>query len=318
METGKVLVTGAAGFIGSHVVGRLLADGFQVVGIDNFNDFYNPAIKRANVAGFVEKSAFKLVECDIRDTKAVTMLMNEHRPDVLIHMAAMAGVRPSIANPELYADVNVTGTVVLLSAAESAGVKKIVFASSSSVYGNNSKVPFSESDPVDFPISPYAATKRAGELLAHSFYAVNEIPTVCLRFFTVYGPGQRPDLAIAKFMEYMRDGREITVFGDGDTSRDYTYIEDIVDGIVSAMYKATGYSIYNLGGDRPVTLSDLIAKISAVTGIEPRRKVVEMQPGDVTRTWADIGKAKRELGYSPKIDFSEGLERQWKSILSRG
>ncbi len=313
-----VVVTGAAGFIGSHVAERLVREGFRVVGLDNFCDFYDPAAKRQNVADLVASDRFSLVEADIRDAERMFETFDHYRPEVVLHLAAMAGVRPSIEAPALYAAVNVDGTVNLLQASVRAQVQRFLFASSSSVYGNNPKVPFAEDDRVDHPISPYAATKKAGEMLAHTYAHLYGIEVVCLRFFTVFGPRQRPDLAIAKFMRLMRDNQEVPVYGDGSTSRDYTYIDDIVDGVIAAMTVPGRYSIYNLGGSNPVTLSTLVETLTRVTGIRARLRRLPEQPGDVQRTFADLTRSRRDLGYEPKVGLEEGIARQWEWFRSRG
>lgn len=306
-----VLVTGAAGFIGSHLAERLLADGVRVVGIDNFCDFYDPAIKRRNLRSALANPAFELVEADIRDDAAMDAAVARTRPGAIVHIAAMAGVRPSIQRPRLYSEVNLDGTVSMLQAAARHGVGRFVFASSSSVYGNNAKVPFAEDDPVEHPISPYAATKRAGELLCHSWWHLERMPIACLRFFTVFGPRQRPDLAISKFLHRVRDGAELPVFGDGSTSRDYTYVDDIVDGVVAAVRRVDRFRIYNLGGSSPHTLSELIDTVGRVTGIAPRIRRLPMQAGDVERTYADVSRATAELGYAPRTSLADGIARQW-------
>ncbi len=314
MNLKRVLVTGAAGFIGSHLTDHLLARGIEVVGLDNFCDFYDPQQKRRNLHAAGQHAGFTLVEADLRDRDAVLQAVTSTRPQGIVHLAAMAGVRPSIQNPSLYADVNVSGTVHLLDAAVKAGVERFVFASSSSVYGNNPKTPFAEDDLVDHPISPYAATKKSCELLAHTFWHLHQLPTVGLRFFTVYGPRQRPDLAIGKFMRLIAQGHPIPVFGDGSSSRDYTFVHDIVGGVIAALDHCTqrvGYRIYNLGSDSPVTLSELIAAIEQVVG---RAAVIDRQPnqpGDVERTWADLSRSRGELGYAPATPLVEGLRQQW-------
>ena len=240
------------------------------------------------------------------------------RPGAIVHIAAMAGVRPSIERPRLYAEVNLDGTVNLLEAAARHGVGRFVFASSSSVYGNNAKVPFSEDDPVDHPISPYAATKRAGELLCHSWWHLNRVPIACLRFFTVFGPRQRPDLAISKFLHLVRDGAELPVFGDGSTSRDYTYVDDIVDGVLAAIRRIDRFRIYNLGGSSPHTLTELIDTVGRVTGAAPQIRRMPMQAGDVERTFADVRRAAEELGYAPRVGLEEGIARQWAWMQGEG
>jgi len=301
-----IAVTGAAGFIGSHVCEALLARGDRVIGIDNFDDFYDPAIKRANLTACSANQQFKLIEADIRDADAMSAAL-AGGIDAVIHLAARAGVRPSIEQPVLYADVNVNGTAVMLEAARQAGIQRFIFASSSSVYGNNPKVPFSETDPVDHPISPYAATKKAGELLCHTYAHLFGMNITCLRFFTVYGPRQRPDLAIHKFAKLMLAEQPIPVYGDGSTSRDYTYISDTVDGVLRALDRCTGFQLYNLGNSQPVTLNELIAALERTL----RKKVIinrkPVQSGDVERTCADIARAREELDYTPRVHLANGL-----------
>ncbi len=312
---GRILVTGAAGFIGWHLCEALLASGRQVTGLDNFCDFYSPQLKRANAAALAAHDAFEMCELDLRDADAVQRCVQRVQPELIVHLAAMAGVRPSIERPAYYTSVNVDGTVHLLNAAVEVGANHFVFASSSSVYGNNRKVPFAETDAVDEPISPYAATKRSGELIAHAFTHLHELPVTCLRFFTVYGPGQRPDLAISKFLHLAREGEPIPMFGDGSTSRDYTYIDDIVAGVRAAMDRPLDkhpYRIYNLGGDAPVSLKDLIATIGRVTGKAVHTHQQPMQPGDVQQTWADLTRSRAELGYAPATPLATGIERQWR------
>ncbi len=318
-----ILLTGTAGFIGSHLAQRLLAEGHAVVGLDNFNDFYDPARKRANVAAIRADAGaprFTLIEADIRDRDAVCGAFEQHKPDDVIHIAAMAGVRPSIENPKLYTEVNLDGTVNLLDAAVAARCKRFLFASSSSVYGNNTKAPFAEADPVDYPISPYAATKRSGELLGHTYHHLHGIAFAALRFFTVYGPRQRPDLAIGKFLQLVADEKPIPMFGDGSTSRDYTYIDDILDGILAAYDRidAHGYRIWNLGGAQPIALRDMIATLGRVVGKEPKIDPQPMQPGDVERTWCDTTRIENELDYKPAVDFEQGVQRQWAWQRGRG
>ena len=302
----KVLVTGAAGFIGSHLCERLLGDGWQGLGVDNFDDFYDPQIKRRNIADCLEKDNFELVEADIRDRAAMGNVVG-NGVDVIVHLAAKAGVRPSIDQPLLYADVNINGTAVLLEAAKEQGTGKFIFASSSSVYGNNEKVPFSEDDNVDFPISPYAATKKAGELICHTYHHLYEMSVTCLRFFTVYGPRQRPDLAIHKFARLIEQGKPISIYGDGTMSRDFTYINDIIDGTVAAMETCGGFHIYNLGESSPITVSELVVEIEKALGKKAIKEYVLLQPGDVERTYADVTKAAKELGYKPATTIEKGL-----------
>lgn len=307
----SVLVTGAAGFIGSHVCDALLERGEVVVGLDSFDDFYEPAAKERNLEQAFDHAAFQLVRGDIRDPEALDAL--PHEIDAVVHLAARAGVRPSIERPALYADVNVMGTVRLLAWAKERGVRRFVFASSSSVYGNNEKVPFSETDPVDHPISPYAATKKAGEVICHAASHLDGIAMACLRFFTVYGPRQRPDLAVHKFARILRAGGAIPMFGDGSTSRDYTFVDDTVSGVLGALEwvgrEESRYRIFNLGNHRTVALRDMIRIVGEEMGVAPRIEQLPMQPGDVVRTYADIGRAGEELGYRPETDFRDGVKR---------
>lgn len=302
-----VLVTGAAGFIGSTLCERLLAEGHQVRGVDCFDEFYDESTKRRNVSVALDHDAFELVEADIRDEASMAKAMDG--ATVVIHLAARAGVRPSIAKPLLYQDVNVRGTNVLLEAARNRGIKRFVFGSSSSVYGNNEKIPFSETDNVDFPISPYAATKKSGELLCHAYHHLHDMHVACVRLFTVYGPRQRPDLAIHKFSKLIRAGRAIPVFGDGSSERDYTFVDDIVDGIIRAADWCQGYEIFNLGNSSPISLSDLIAKLEFALGETAQIERLPEQPGDARRTYADISKAREKLGYSPQTTLSDGLAK---------
>ncbi|MFN0008278.1 MAG: GDP-mannose 4,6-dehydratase [Planctomycetota bacterium] len=302
----RILVTGGAGFIGSHVAEKLLARGDEIVVLDNFNDFYDPALKRANAAAL--KGA-RIVTGDIRDEGLVAKLFAEGRFDVVVHLAAMAGVRPSLLDPLHYADVNVRGTLILLEELKQRPATRFVFASSSSVYGSNEKVPFREDEDIHHPVSPYAATKRAGELLAYTHHHLYGIPTTCLRFFTVYGPRQRPEMAIHKFVDAVHKGQPIPFFGDGSTRRDYTYIDDIVDGVVRAIDRCEGYEIYNLGESQTTSLSELVRLIGEVTGKEPVLDRQPMQPGDVLVTYADVSKARARLGYDPRTSVREGLDR---------
>ncbi|MCP5021917.1 MAG: NAD-dependent epimerase/dehydratase family protein [bacterium] len=300
----KILVTGGAGFIGSHLCDALLARGDDVTVLDNFNDFYDPAIKRGNAAAL---QGARIVEGDIRDESLVNNLFVEGQFDVVVHLAAMAGVRPSLKDPLLYQDVNLKGTMVLLEATRSRPGTKFVFASSSSVYGGNTKVPFHEDDPVLTPISPYAATKRSSELLAWTHHHLFDIPTTGLRFFTVYGPRQRPEMAIHKFVRLVMNGEPIPFFGDGSTRRDYTYVSDIIDGVVRSIDQCEGYEIYNLGESETTSLAELVEAIGKACGQEPIIDRQPMQPGDVVITFADVSKAREKLGYQPGVPVSRGL-----------
>lgn len=301
-----VLITGGAGFIGSHVAEALLERGDSVVVLDNFNDYYDPRIKRANASAL---SGAKIVEGDIRDEVLVARLFQEEAFDAVIHLAAMAGVRKSLENPLLYSDVNIRGTQVLLEELRKRPSMPMVFASSSSVYGGNTRTPFRESDDIHRPISPYAATKRAGELLCFTHNHLYGNPITCLRFFTVYGPRQRPEMAIHKFVRMVLEGQPIPFFGDGTTRRDYTYISDIVDGVVRSLDRANGYAIYNLGESQTISLTEMVEGIGKATGVEPILNREPMQPGDVLITYADVALAKAELGYQPSTTLAEGLER---------
>lgn len=304
----NILVTGAAGFIGSHVSECFIKKGDSVVGVDNFDDFYPAELKDSNIAELKKNNRFSFYKEDIRDTKALNEIFRQNDIEVVIHLAAKAGVRPSIESIEQYYDVNVNGTVFLLEAMKRNGVKKMIFASSSSIYGNNAKVPFSESDPVDNPISPYASTKKSGELLCHVYHHLYNFNITCLRFFTVYGPRQRPDLAIHKFARLIDEGLPVPFYGDGNTSRDYTYIADIVEGIDCAINRIGGYQIYNLGESNVITLNQLIKTIETNLGKKAIINRQPMQPGDVVKTYADISKAKAEIGYNPKYDFDTGIK----------
>lgn len=310
-----VVVTGAAGFIGSHLARALSSRDDRVIGVDNFDPFYGRAIKEANVRG-LDPSRFRLVEDDVCDADAMATLFERERPEGIVHLAALAGVRPSVLDPARFARVNVDGLVSVLEAARRGGARWFVFASSSSVYGNARVVPFSESDPAVEPISPYAATKRAGELICHAHAHLHGLPVIALRFFTVYGPAQRPDLAISVFLRRIAAGEEITMYGDGSSSRDYTYVGDAVAGVVAAcdlLRSSSGpsFRILNLGGADPVTLADLIDAVAGVVGREPRVRLMPMQPGDVARTCADLTLSREVLGYEPRTQLAEGLRRQW-------
>lgn len=306
------LITGGAGFIGSTLAETLLKDGQKVVVIDNFCDFYDPALKRENVKPLLENPNFKLYEADICDRAALKQVFDENDIDVVVHLAAMAGVRPSIENPLLYQEVNGLGTQNLLEEAKAHDIKNLALASSSSVYGNCKEVPFREDMIVDYAISPYAATKKANEVMAHVYHHLNDMNIIMLRFFTVFGPKQRPDLAINKFTRLMLAGEEIPMFGDGSTSRDYTYVADIVSGIIKSCDYLKNhdhvFEIINLGSNRPVSLKEMINTIADVLGVTPKIKQLPMQPGDVDRTYADIDKARHLLGYAPSTSFKQGIE----------
>jgi UDP-glucuronate 4-epimerase len=307
----RILVTGGAGFIGSHLVDRLLNEsGNKVVVVDNFNDFYDPAIKRENIAGYVGRRDFELVDSDISDAGRMEELFKKAQFDTVVHLAARAGVRPSLEDPIAYEKTNVLGTYSLLEAARRFGVERFVFGSSSSVYGINARVPFSEDDPTFHPISPYAATKLAGEAAAHAYSHLYGMRIVSLRFFTVYGARQRPDLAIHKFAKLMSEGRPIPVFGDGSTRRDYTYIDDIIDGVRAAMsYDATPYEVINLGESETTTLSRLIELLEQALGVRAIIDRKPLQPGDVPLTYANVEKGRQLLDYNPRTRIEEGIPR---------
>jgi len=301
------LVTGGAGFIGSNLCDRLLRDGHKVWVFDDLNDFYSPERKQRNIQDLREFPGFHFVQGDLRDRAAVEELFSSTRFDQVVHLAARAGVRPSLEEPALYQEVNVVGTTHILECARARGVKKVTIASSSSVYGVNSKVPFSESDPIFHPISPYACSKLACEGLGHVYHHVYGMDIVMLRFFTVYGPRQRPDLAIYKFAGLIDQGKPIPVFGDGSTARDYTYVTDTIDGIIASTRKEFGFEIFNLGESECVTLARLIELLEKAIGKKAVINRLPMQPGDVPLTYADISKAERLLGYHPNVKIEEGI-----------
>ena len=320
-----LVVTGSAGFIGSHLAAALLARGDRVVGVDDLDPFYDPALKRLNLESLASE-AFEFVHADIRDAQAMRSVFAQVEADGMFHVAALAGVRPSIKEPARYVSVNVDGLVSVLEAARALGCRRVVFASSSSVYGNNPKVPFAESDPVDEPISPYAATKRAGELICRTYSHLFGMSIACARLFTVFGPAQRPDLAIHKFMRLIAAGEPVPMYGDGSTSRDYTYVDDVVEGMLAAYGRlsttelgsteAPGFfRIWNLGGSRPVTLARLIELIGGVVGKTPHVEQLPLPPGDVGQTWADLARSRAELGYQPKTSLEDGLARQWDWMM---
>jgi len=307
-----VVVTGGAGFIGSRLSHRLLREGIRVTVIDNFDPFYDRALKLEGLAELRSTPRFQIVEADVTDLDRVLGVLRERPPvDAVIHLAAKAGVRPSIEDPVGYQQTNVVGTQVMLEVARQLNVGAFLFGSSSSVYGNRSDVPFTETDPASQPISPYAATKRAGELLGHTYHHLYGLTVHCLRFFTVYGPRQRPDLAIHKFARLMSAGQPIPMYGDGTTSRDYTYVDDIVEGVWWSLCRALDgppeYEIFNLGGSETTSLSTLIQMVGAAIDVEPVIRRLPMQPGDVARTYADISKAERMLGYRPTTTLADGL-----------
>ncbi|WP_366924310.1 GDP-mannose 4,6-dehydratase [Metallumcola ferriviriculae] len=308
-KTQKVLVTGGAGFIGSHLIDNLIEEGHIVISVDDFNEYYDPDIKWRNISAHCGNPKFNLIRCDICDRSRITQVFLDNQPDIIVHLAARAGVRPSLTNPSLYTEVNVNGTLNILEAAARIKVKKFIFGSSSSVYGVNKKVPYSENDALLTPISPYAATKIAGEALCHSFAHLHHINMIALRFFTVYGPRQRPDLAIHKFANLIMASQRVPVYGDGSSQRDYTYIGDIVKGIRLAMdYQLPQYyEVFNIGNSQPVKLLDLISWLEEVIGIKVEVDYQPTQPGDVPITWADTQKAERLLMYRPITPLKEGL-----------
>ncbi len=321
-ENERIVVTGSAGFIGSHVAHRLLGMGASVVGVDNFDPYYDIARKRDNHDELAREHGDRFVarEMDLTDQGGMTRLMQAHGATGVIHLAAKAGVRPSIADPTGYAIANVVGTQSVLSAASACGCTRVVCASSSSVYGNNEKTPFSEEDSVEHPISPYAATKRACELIGETHHHLTGLPVAMLRFFTVFGPKQRPDLAISLFLGKVARGETINKFGDGTTSRDYTYIDDIVTGILSSYERISdhGYRVWNLGGDHPITLNELIATIERVVGKDAVINQMGMQAGDVDRTWAELSRSRSELGYAPTTSIADGIARQYAWMRAYG
>ena len=306
-----ILVTGGAGFIGSHLVERLLSEGdWHVSVVDNFNDFYSPDVKRANVEPFLANPQFSLYEADIRDADFLREIFAENEFDTIAHLAARAGVRPSLEQPKLYAETNINGTLNLLESAREFDVRQFVFGSSSSVYGINCKVPFAEDDPIRQPISPYAATKAAGELLCHTYSHLYDIRTVCLRFFTVYGARQRPDLAIHKFSRLIWEDKPVPLFGDGTTRRDYTYIDDIIGGVRAAIdYRETMHEVFNLGESQTVELKYLIELIEKNLDKKASIDRKPMQPGDVPQTFADISKSRALLNYNPQTKIEEGIKK---------
>jgi UDP-glucuronate 4-epimerase len=312
----KVLITGGAGFIGSHLTDRLLAENYQIVSIDNFDAYYEKHAKLKNIEKASRFSTYRFVEGDIRDFSALEKCFSQEPIDVVVHLAARGGVRPSIQTPGEYYDVNVNGTLRLLEVMDKWKVRKLVFASSSSVYGNSSKIPFSESDNVDRPISPYAATKISGELLCHAFHHLHGFDVFCLRLFTVYGPRQRPDMAIHKFIRSILSGSLITLYGDGTSRRDYTFVSDIVEGILRSIERVAGYEIINLGESRTVSLLELMQCIERAVGRNAVFDWKPMQPGDVNVTYADISKARLILGYAPEISIEDGIKKMVNWFLT--
>lgn len=316
IDSMSALVTGVAGFIGSHVAEELYGHGWSVVGIDNFDPYYPRREKEANLREMAPRVLAHFEEMDIRDPRAVGRVLREYNVDVVVHLAAKAGVRPSIAAPAEYMDVNARGTAVLLEACRAAGVAHFVFASSSSVYGAGNTLPFREDQPVQTPMSPYAASKIAAEALCYTYHHLYGLPVTCLRLFTVYGPRQRPDLAINKFVRLMLSGRPVPMYGDGSSSRDYTFIRDIADGVRRAVEQPLGWAVINLGSSNPVALRELIRAIETVTGVHAQIQQLPPQPGDMPHTYADVTRAEELLGWQPRTSLEEGLRafvEWWKS-----
>ncbi len=310
----KVLVTGGAGFIGSHFCETLAAHGDEVVIIDSFDDFYDPNIKRKNIAGLLERGGAELIEADVCDGVSVAASLGSRTFDAIVHLAARAGVRPSVERPREYVRTNIDGTLAMLELARGRDIRSFLFASSSSVYGDTTPVPFTESEPANFPISPYAATKRAAELICHTYAYLYGMSVACVRLFTAYGPRQRPDLMIHKFASLMTAGRELPMFGDGGTQRDYTYVDDIVRGLESALdwvmqAPAGRFEIINLGGGATTSLAQVVELLSTALGVTPSVKRLSAQPGDVRRTYANLEKARSLLGYHPQVSIEEGISR---------
>ena len=304
----NILITGGAGFIGSNLTDALLKQKHNVVCLDNFDDFYDPAIKRSNIRQALNSPNYLLIEADIRDSSVLGKIFLEHPIDIVIHLAAKAGVRPSLSNPSLYYDVNLMGTLTILEAMKKFNVHKMIMASSSSIYGNNEKVPFSENDSVDKPLSPYAASKKAAELLCYTYSTLYQFDIFCMRFFTVYGPRQRPEMAIHQFVRKILNREKIQLYGDGFSRRDYTYVEDIVQGLVIVLDRLKGYEIINLGESQPIALRDLISNIESILN---RKAIIEWEPGqagDTEVTFADISKAQRLLNYKPEFSLERGLK----------
>ncbi len=304
----RILVTGGAGFIGSHLVERLLAASHEVTIVDDFNDFYDPAVKRANLAAVADHPDLSVLEGDIRDARLVNLAMVRARPEAVVHLAARAGVRPSLLEPELYLDVNVRGTWMVLDAAQRVGADQFVFASSSSVYGNESRAPFVEEQPADRPASPYGATKRMGEILAHTFHHLHGLNVTCLRLFTVYGARCRPDLAVNKFSRLILKGEPVPVYGNGSAQRDFTYIDDIVDGVVRALERPRGYNLINLGCGQPITVLQLVSLLEERLGGTADVQFLPPQAGDVEMTYAGVDRARELLQWSPLTGIERGLD----------
>jgi len=305
----KILVTGCAGFIGSHLTDRLLEEGFDVVGVDDFNDYYDPKIKEQNLQSAKKNRQFKLCRKDVLDFTSLEEIFKKEKPAKVVHLAARAGVRASIENPLLYAKVNVAGTVHLLKLSVDFGIKQFIFGSSSSIYGNTKRIPFSEDDICDSVISPYGASKRSAEFFVESFWKNYHLKSIILRFFTVYGPRGRPDMAPALFTKAILNKEELTQFGNGSSSRDYTYVDDIVNGIIKTLEQDLDFEIINLGNNNSIALRDLIKAIEKVMGKKAKINEVPMQQGDVEKTWANINKAKYILGWQPGVKFVDGMKK---------
>ena len=314
----KILVTGIAGFIGSNLGEHLIKGDFKIIGIDNFDPFYDQITKMNNLELLSKASGFNFYEADIRDISSLRSVFNTEKPEIIIHLAAKAGIRPSLKDPKTYYDVNVMGTLNILEMMKEFNVSKMIFGSSSSIYGNNKKIPFSENDNVDNPISPYASSKKSCELLCHTYHHLYNFDIFCLRFFTVYGPRQRPDLAIHKFTKLIMEGNPIPFYGDGSTERDYTYIDDIVDGILGAMNNLKGYDIFNIGESKTISLTKMVTTLETIIGKKAILEKLPMQAGDVEKTYADISKAKQILGYNPRFSFEEGIAKfiKWYNGLN--
>jgi len=305
----NILVTGGAGFIGSHVVERIIRSGKRVAVVDNLDEYYDPELKRANLREVAASGKFEFHALDIRDAEGVERVFRDFQPEAVVHLAARPGVRASFLQPDLCASVNVMGTLRLLETSRQSGVLRFIFASSSSVYGRTNRAPFTEDAATNHPLSIYAATKASGEALAYTFSQAYKLPVVCLRLFTVFGPRQRPDLAIRKFATLLLAGEEVPVFGDGSLQRDFTYVDDIVDGILRALDIPTAFDVFNLGNSRPVELNDMIETLAREMGKPVRKKFLPVPPGEMTLTHADLSKSRRMLGYSPQVSFEEGIRR---------
>ncbi|MHA1343900.1 MAG: SDR family NAD(P)-dependent oxidoreductase [Promethearchaeota archaeon] len=304
----EILVTGGSGFIGSNLIKRLLKEGYKVVCFDNFNDYYDPEIKRKNISPFLKEKRFNLIEADIRDRDSLREIFEEYHFDKVIHLAAQAGVRPSLENPNLYVDVNINGTLNLLELSKEYKIKNFIFGSSSSVYGATKEIPFFEGGELK-PISPYGVSKRAGELLCSTYNHLYNLPVIVLRFFTVYGQRQRPDMAIYKFTKLIDENKDIQLYGDGKSQRDYTFISDIVEGIISALNKDFNFQIFNLGNSKTIPLSYLVSLIEGNLNKKAKIRFLPEQPGDPSITFADISKSKRMLNYNPQVKIEEGIKR---------